>query len=579
MTSRNYNSMSPEDAMAEAGVLPEIVVNDKHLPSLTDKSFKALALANIPPRYFQRGGILVQLEKKDGPFFREINGDRLRGILARVARWVKRLERGSVPVFPLSEVVRDMLNLIDSPLPRVDFIASSPILTPQWDILEKPGFHEKNNAYLNIETTIPPVPDNPTEEDVRTARELIFEMICDFPFESDADRAHAVALLLLPFVRPAIMGPTPLHDMDAPSAGTGKGLLTEVLLYPGTGQFTKIDTLPRNEDELRKKITSSLIEGRPVISFDNIKFVVDSGVLAAVLTATVWTDRMLGSTRMVQAPVTSIWVITGNNVRLSGEITRRTVRSRMDARVEHPEDRKDFRHPDLRAWTRENRGRLINAALVLVRRWLIDGRPKPEMILGSYESWSYIVGGILRSAGISGFLKDREKLREESDAENGAWRAFISAWWGQHGLTPVKTSDLISLADEVEGFPLGPGNEHSRKTTLGRRLREQRNRIIGGHQILSSGTGHGGAALWRLVDRETTPPSPPTPSEQDRSTFSYGGVLVGLDSTPHKSMATQPRENCSGPSFCEHGGVGGVKTQPLAGKNIPDIDELLKGVE
>src|SRR5262249_56752366 len=94
-----------------------------------------------------------------------------------------------------------------------------------------------------------------------------------------------------------------------------------------------------------------------------------------VLTAGVWTDRVLGKTQMVTLPVRGVWLATGNNVKLSTEVTRRTVWVRLDAKVEAPWTRDGFRYPDLRAWARANRGRLVHACLTLGQAWIAEGRP------------------------------------------------------------------------------------------------------------------------------------------------------------------------------------------------------------
>jgi hypothetical protein len=54
---------------------------------------------------------------------------------------------------------------------------------------------------------------------------LLLELFGDFPFATDADRTNALGALLLPFVRELVDDPTPLHLIEAPSPGIGKGLL------------------------------------------------------------------------------------------------------------------------------------------------------------------------------------------------------------------------------------------------------------------------------------------------------------------------------------------------------------------
>jgi len=41
----------------------------------------------------------------------------------------------------------------------------------------------------------------------------------------DSDRAHAMAAILLPFMERMIEGLSPIHLIEAPTQGSGKGLL------------------------------------------------------------------------------------------------------------------------------------------------------------------------------------------------------------------------------------------------------------------------------------------------------------------------------------------------------------------
>jgi len=82
-------------------------------------------------------------------------------------------------------------------------------------------------------------------------------------------------------------------------------------------------TEAKDNEELRKRITAVLLSGTPFALFDNITRRLDSGVLSAALTAERWSDRVLGLSKMVRLPIRIAWVLTGNNLNFSRELTRR----------------------------------------------------------------------------------------------------------------------------------------------------------------------------------------------------------------------------------------------------------------
>jgi len=230
----------------------------------------------------------------------------------------------------------------------------------------------------------------------------------------------------------------------------------------------------------------------------------DSPTLSMAITSTSWQDRQLRTLRNVHAEIRCAWIATGNNPSLSNEIKRRTVRIRLDAKIEQPWLRQNFRHPNLREWATEHRGDLIWAALVLIQAWIAAGRPIPKEIpkLGMFESYSSTMAGILDVAGIPGFLRNLEAFYEQPDAEEEENRLLVIAWNRRFGSTPVGVSDLWLLIREVAlAIDLGDKGQRSEKTKLGFRLGTLRDRQIAGFSIQSAGERQG-AQLWKLIPVE-----------------------------------------------------------------------------
>ena len=193
------------------------------------------------------------------------------------------------------------------------------------------------------------------------------ELLVDFPFADNGSMAHAFALLLQPFVRFLITGPTPLYLVTAPARGTGKGLLVDAVTIPVTGGLAGVMVLRGGDDELEKRVTACLVAGHALILLDNVTSL-KSRVLSAALTSREWVGRILGRSQMVRVQNDAVWVATGNKVSLSDEMLRRVVPIRLDAAVERPEERTGFKHV-LPAWALRHRGKLVDACLSIVEAW------------------------------------------------------------------------------------------------------------------------------------------------------------------------------------------------------------------
>ena len=301
------------------------------------------------PRFFQQMGILVRLRDTDDGGLRvePLRPDALRGEIARAANWVCTTAQGRNPIDPPAAISRDILALPKWDFPRLRRIATTPYFNRSGRLVATPGYEGSDGVLLDLPPglVVGEVPPKPSSVDVDRARRLITEeLFVDFPFATASDEAHAVGALLYPFVRELIDSPPPLHVIDAPAPGTGKGLLAQAIVLVSTGAVPGVVAEKDDNDELRKTITALLVEGASIVVIDNVSRKLGQVSLAALLTARTWRDRLLGKSKTVEVPNRTLWIVTGNNVAMNDEMARRSVRIRLDAGVEEPWHRQGFRH-------------------------------------------------------------------------------------------------------------------------------------------------------------------------------------------------------------------------------------------
>lgn len=487
------------------GSRPRIDAGDQDLERISTEAWNALDRSNHPPRLFRFGGVPVRVEGGGDdtvPIAQALNEDRLGHELARSAVWYKTTEKGGErSASPPTRMIRDMLAAPSYPLSPLLSIVQTPVFAPDGSLHTEAGYHAAGRTFYAPSPgfSVPPVPERPTAADVARARALIVDdLLGEFPFVDGAERANAVALFLDPYVRNLIDGPTPLRLIEAPAPGSGKGLLADVVLRPAVGRRVAVMPAANDDDEWRKRITAQLCLMPAAILIDNIVKALDSGSLSSALTATWWTDRRLGAHEMVNVPVRCAWLGTANNPTMSTELARRTVRIRLDAKVDRPWQRTGFRHEDLRTWVDDNRAALVWSALVLGRAWIADGAPLSSVTLGSFERWAAVVGGILETAGVDGFLGNLEVFYEAADTEGAIWRQLVALWSEQHGEGEVGVAELFGIATTVEGFDFGKGSERAQKTAFGVALNGQRDRVIGEFRVVNTRTLQR-AKRWRLI--------------------------------------------------------------------------------
>jgi hypothetical protein len=383
--------------------------------------------------------------------------------------------------------------------PALEGVYHTPIFLPDGTLVDSTGYNKEARSWVEV----PEGYEHGMEVD--RAWEIFDDLLADFPFETRADKAGAMAFVISGFVRRAISGPTPLFRFESPTPGTGKTLLCRVLaeiLTPHVGMLSASD----QEEESRKAITSALLQSPIVTIFDNVeKF--GSSALESVLTAEVWKDRILGETKVVEIPVRTLWCATLNNPALSDAMFRRTVRIRLNANCTHPDQRnsKDFRHPDIVAYTRRSRGLLISAIVSMIEfGWGSKAENLP--LLGSYEDMVERVCPILEQNGYSGFLETLEEDREITEQEDkSGFKNFVHEWWSQCGQSWVTVKRISELIDSVQSFEVKRSPQGNVSLpSFGMMLKKRRGTVTDGLTLQGpSRDAVHGASCYRLFGTPT----------------------------------------------------------------------------
>jgi len=384
-------------------------------------------------------------------------------------------------------------------------LVASPIHATDGSLITTAGYARNVCALFDIgDLSIPSVSAVTPPAELARAKELILtDVLGDWCFADDfggdprpgiASKAHAVALLLQPFARELYSGCTPGFLIDKPSPGSGASFLVDVIHRISHGRPAAFGAFPETEEETRKGLTAKVQAGVAMIVYDNVrrKFVGDSSSM--FLTAEVYSDRILGETRIGAFPNLGVMVITGNNVSLADENVRRFLPIRLDPRMPESElEGREFSKPDLDTWVIENRGDLIWACLTLIQNWIAKGRNPGKLGFKSYENFAKVMGGILDAAGIEGFMENVNTFRASKRVENLEDTDFMQALFNglqtkdKNGNIPAVSGFTAAAAHHIVfdtagicrfahlNIKVDRDDEHKQKQALGTRLEKRLN--------------------------------------------------------------------------------------------------------
>ncbi|MEW2386331.1 hypothetical protein AB0873_30255 [Micromonospora sp. NPDC047707] len=437
---------------------------------------KAALVGGVLPDTYVSAGSLVHMEAVSGGLAAAADEDSplpvsasvvtpagLAGLLAEHA-YVYRLrsrksdsgdpETFEEEVTPPREILSSVLAGKTWPgVPPLRGIIGAPVLRRDGTLLQKPGYDPATGLYLASKVALPPVPDVPTREQVNEARRfLLGRFLRDFPWASAADRANYVALLVTPILRHFTRCLTPFALIDATMPSSGKTILTA---GPGMLYGQRVMPWAYSDEELRKSITAVLAEQVGVVIWDNLAegTVIDSAVLAQLITNGVWSDRQLGASRNLAVVNDRLWMATGNNLQVGGDMASRTVRVHLDPNMPRPElrDQTAFGIPHLDQWITvpANQLTVLWHLLVLVLDWTRQGAPRAAgLSMRQFTPWAQALGGFLHHHGIDGFLTNAAEVRE-IDEDETRWRAFLTCWHDRHGGRALTAAELRRDAEPM----------------------------------------------------------------------------------------------------------------------------------
>jgi putative DNA primase/helicase len=379
------------------------------------KAIAALAESGLP--VFQRGGEIVEvcrIPERRGDGIVEVTKivpfgpPRLRHVLGGCAQFSVAFKREGKLRWKRVDPPRELSDQIMAlrgrwSLPTLVGIANTQTLRDDGTLLTAPGYDPQSGLYLSDLPGMEPIPEDLTREDAVAALRTLRELTTGFPFADAAGACGAYEAVALSgqmtvVLRPA-MSVAPAHAAKAPDIGWGKTHLGELAGLLKTGEIPGVMSMPARREEQEKRLEAAAIQGMDFVHLDNMTVPVEGDFLCQMVTAPMLNPRRLGKSDVGEVKNNSVLFINGNNLVISGDLTRRLMICKLAAPEENGLMRQ-FARPTPAERIRADRGRYVRAVLVITRAFLASGEPDLPAPLG-FEEWNHLVRTPLVWAGVA----------------------------------------------------------------------------------------------------------------------------------------------------------------------------------
>lgn len=357
--------------------------------------------------------------------------------------------------------------------------------------LLEPGYDEETGIY-----TCDGVPFK-KDLSVDEAKGIFKAYLKDYPFAyleqgffGNRSVAVQVALMVGTFCRGFFEAGDvrPMGFYNGNQPGTGKGTLAMMCLTPVFG-LPMMGRKPRNDDEFEKRLDTAAMGFDPYLILDDIGGGLFSNALNSFVTEPIHSGRIFGTQEKFTAEnVTQIFA-TGNAVKTTRDIERRSliVELHLAGEIEGRKFDK-LLTPKVLA-TERVRSEMLAALWALVRNWGEGGCQRVTNVKPSFEEWTGIVGAIVRAGGFADPLAIPELIMG-GDEEGAAWRQFLARLAGEfiddddepRNFTTTECLEAAKKweAEEGSGFSLDDliGAAKDEKKAFGQRITKWRGRDL-----------------------------------------------------------------------------------------------------
>lgn len=460
-------------------------------------------------KYYQRGGIIVSVytdKSTKQTLIQAISLPALVRALSSVATW-EQFDGRAKEFVRIDPPARHATILFDSNsyryLPVINGLARQPYIRPDGSLMKLAGYDLDTGMFGVFDNRRFSIPDKPTREDAESSLKVLNELLEEFCFATEEDRAAALSAILTAAIRPSLVN-APMIHVRAHAVGSGKSYLCALITAFASPQQGTPTTFPADDEECRKLLLAELLRAPAVIEFDNLTSdILPHKSLCTALTSEFITGRILGVSKTATVSTRAVFLSSGNNVTPIKDMTRRCISINLNPEVEIPAAR-TFKRPNLIAEVLQERERYVSAAITIVRAWIAAEKPRAKCkSLAGFDDWSDFCRHSLLWLGYPDPAASIfEAIKEDPDREQLG--RLLIAWQTVFENVPAMVRDAVSKSmlygnEELKEILHDIADERGEinRHRLGRWIKRHQGQIVDGLRFTRC-SGSTSAERWRI---------------------------------------------------------------------------------
>ena len=376
-------------------------------------------------------------------------------------------------------------------LPRVNGLINCPVLREVDGVAVSSG-----TGYDSVTRLLVTGGREAEDVDVTTATEALLGLLGQIAFQSDGDKARAVASLLSPALKAGgfIKGRVPADVAEADQSQSGKTYRQKVIAALYNEKVSLVTSREGGVGSVDESLNQQLIAGRPFIQFDNFRGRFDSPHLEAFLTAEGSFPCRVPHRGEVTVPPENYFIfLTSNGVDTTRDLANRSniirIRKQPAGFVF-----KKFPQGDLLAYVRARQPFFLGCVFAIIRHWHAEGQPRSDETRHDFREWVQVVDWIVKNVfGLGPVMDGHKEAQERVSNPALVWLRSLALAIDQtgeleHGLTATEIYSLCESANIViPGLRDGADEDKAKRvigTVMAKLFRDSDTLDVDGYQVV-----------------------------------------------------------------------------------------------
>lgn len=342
-------------------------------------------------------------------------------------------------------------------LPPIHQIPACPVLTPSGEVLGY-GYHDHCGGTYVTGGAMPPAMPLPV------AVNALLGLLADFNFVTPSDKARAMACLISPAMKMGglISEDFPMDMAEADQSQSGKTYRQKLGVRIYNEVASAVTSARGGVGSLDEAISAALIKGRPFITLDNFRGLLDSTILEQAIRGH---SRVNCRALRISAEVETrpfIWQLSTNGAELTRDMANRSIITRIR---KHEPGYKFSQYPegDLLEHVTANQAFYLGAVFTVIREWQKAGCPRTDDNRHDFKGWCQVMDWIVQHVlGLAPLLDGHQAQQSRTANPQLQWlrNVAMAARSTRFMGVQISTTQLVNIADDA-GIDF-PGNPNSK---------------------------------------------------------------------------------------------------------------------